>query len=144
MPVAQDRDLVRNALYFVQLVRGEQNGDTRGFQVFDLFKQNFGFAFGEHGCRFVHDQHFGLARQCFGDFDHLLVGVGDITHPRGRVDRAIQPGKQRAGLGLHRCLVQKQATLFLVPKEDVLFNAQQIGKVEFLMDLNHTLFFGIL
>ena len=133
-PVAQDRHAIRDPRHLVQLVRGIEDRSPLRFQPLDLFQQHIRFAPGQHGRRFVHDQHPRIAAERAGDLDHLPVGNGKVPNPGAGIDVAVEPAQQLARLVLHRPAIEERAAPFLAPEKDVLFDRQLEREVEFLVD----------
>ena len=95
--VTQHRDAIPDQLHLFQLVGDVDDADALRFDVADGLEERFGLLAAEGGRWFIHDEDFGVLRQCHGDLEHLLLGNGQIAHLRlGSISKSTRLNTSRA------------------------------------------------
>ncbi|SEL72217.1 hypothetical protein SAMN04488688_105283 [Paenibacillus sp. cl141a] len=101
----------------------------------DHLEQGPDFLFGKSRCRFIHDDHFSLSHESFGDFDHLLLSHRTIA------GSPIQRKREEEFVHLFLCKrlhfpgVQiSPAVRMFFPDKEVFQHGHLRPHIEFLMD----------
>ena len=134
LTIPQEGDAVGDLENLVKPVADVNDPDILRFQFVDHTKQSLGFARGEGGAGFVHDDDTGILRESLSDLDDLLLGDGEAVALGIDRDLHTDAIKQR----LRPCLLagagnEADASRFL-PKEDIFTGGQVRDEVELLIN----------
>jgi hypothetical protein len=131
--------------YLAQMVRYIDKGDPSCFQRTDVFKQPSHLHVGQRRGRLVQHDHLGLFAHGFEDFDHLLIGDGQVAHLGFRVDALHAEHRQHfAGLPVELLEVhQAQPSHRLAVEKYVLRDAELLHQAQFLKHNADAAFNGI-
>ena len=80
--VPQHHHAVANPLDLFELMRNVEHRHALRSQSLHQRVQNFDFVARQDGGRLIHNQDFGLMRQRFGDFHHLLLRHAQLPDRR--------------------------------------------------------------
>ena len=82
LAVADDGDVVGDAVDLVELVRDQDRGDALPLELEQQVEQRLAVLFREAGRRLVEDQELDFLAQRLGDLDQLLLADADIGDQR--------------------------------------------------------------
>ena len=133
-PVAQHRDAVSDARYFVEFVGDQDRGDALAPELHQQFQQG-GAVLLIQACRWlVQDQQPDFLGQRLGNLNKLLLADAQVRDPRIR--RLPQPNRveQRQRAGAFRIAVNHPMAARRTRQEDVLSNRKQRDQRQLLVD----------
>jgi hypothetical protein len=135
LPVAHDRDDVRNPEYLVDLVRDEDYRAPARFEIGDNFEQLRHLPLRKRRRRFVHDEDVRLLRHSPRDLDHLPLGNRQIADAVIGIDVDMESGEQRGRSLSQRTIVdESDSGQRLAPEKQVLRDGHRRQEMELLVN----------
>jgi len=134
LAVADDRDVVGDALHFVELVRDQDRGKPLLLELEQQIEQALAVLLRERRGRLIEDQEFDFLAQGFGDLHQLLFADADIGDERPRIFGQADLGEQRSGLGLVAVPIDDAVAGLLIAEENVFVDREHRHQRQFLVD----------
>ena len=107
--IAEDGDAVAQEENFLHAVADVEDADAFGFELADDAEEDFGFAGGEAGRGFIHDEKAAFVGESPGHADHLALGHGEFADGFPGVDGFAEAGHEGAGFAEHAGAVEEDA-----------------------------------
>lgn len=135
LSVAEDRDAVGDAGYFLEEVGDIDDGDALGFEVLDEAEEVFDVASGEATGGFIEDEDTAAGGECAADFDELLGGDREFGDGLVGLDIGVlELAEGLGGAGADFVLVDPAPAGGFDAEEEVFFDCEVWGEGEFLVD----------
>ena len=133
LAVAQDGDVVAEVEHLVQTVGNVDDGDALFAKLLDDAEHDLQLAVGQHGGRFVHDEHAGVIVDGVHDLHDLLARDRERRDLRVDVDVHAQLIHDLLRAPAHTRPVHELALHHEVAEEHIFGNGQRLCQLDLLM-----------
>ena len=142
--VSENRYTIANLIQFAHLVGYVDNAYALTGQVAHNIEELQHFTVRNGRCRLIHDQYSAVKRNCFDDFNHLLLCNGEIEDFGCSIDSKIKAIEHLLCFRNHFAGIHTEFTHRLTPEENVFSNRHPGDKNKFLMDDGYAVVPGII